>query len=53
MQGSYDTIVIGLGAIGAATLWPLARRGQRMLGLDRWDPPHTARERRYAGAVLR
>ena len=40
MQGSYDTIVIGLGAVGAATLWHLARRGQRVLGLDRWDPPH-------------
>lgn len=37
---TYDTIVIGLGAIGAATLLQLARRGQRVLGLDRWDPPH-------------
>ena len=41
MQGSVDTIVIGLGAVGAATLWQLARRGQRVLGLDRWDPPHS------------
>ena len=41
MQGSYDTIVIGLGAVGAATLWQLARRGQHVLGLDRWDPPHS------------
>ena len=37
---TYDTIVIGLGAIGSATLLQLARRGQRVLGLDRWDPPH-------------
>ena len=37
---SYDTIVVGLGAMGAATLLQLARRGQRVLGLDRWDPPH-------------
>ena len=37
---SFDTIVVGLGAIGAATLWQLARRGQRVLGLDRWNPPH-------------
>jgi sarcosine oxidase len=41
MHGSYDTIVIGLGAVGAATCWQLARRGQRVLGLDRWDPPHS------------
>lgn len=37
---SYDTIVVGLGAMGAATLLHLARRGQRVLGIDRWDPPH-------------
>ena len=37
---TYDTIVIGLGAMGSATLLQLARRGQRVLGLDRWDPPH-------------
>ena len=38
---SFDTVVIGLGAVGAATLWQLARRGQRVLGLDRWNPPHS------------
>lgn len=38
---SFDTIVVGLGAVGAATLWQLARRGQRVLGLDRWNPPHS------------
>ncbi len=37
---TYDTIVIGLGAVGAATLLQLARRGQRVVGLDRYDPPH-------------
>jgi sarcosine oxidase len=40
MTQSYDTIVVGLGAVGAATLWQLARRGQRVLGIDRWAPPH-------------
>ena len=38
---AFDTIVIGLGAVGAATLWQLARRGQRVLGVDRWNPPHS------------
>lgn len=37
---TFDTIVIGLGAMGSATLLQLARRGQRVVGLDRWDPPH-------------
>ena len=37
----FDTVVIGLGAQGAATLMQLARRGQRVIGLDRFDPPHS------------
>ena len=36
----YDAIVIGLGAIGAATLYQLAKRGVRVLGIDRFNPPH-------------
>ncbi|MEJ1158663.1 N-methyl-L-tryptophan oxidase [Prosthecomicrobium sp. N25] len=35
-----DTIVIGLGAMGAAALDHLARRGQRVLGLERFGPAH-------------
>ena len=37
---TYDTIVVGLGALGSATLLHLARRGQHVLGIDRYDPPH-------------
>ncbi len=37
----FDTAVIGLGAMGSACLLQLARRGQRVIGLDRYDPPHT------------
>ncbi len=37
---TYDSIVVGLGAMGSATLLHLARCGQRVLGIDRWDPPH-------------
>lgn len=40
MTPAFDTVVIGLGAMGSATLLQLAKRGQRVLGLDRWDPPH-------------
>src|SRR4026208_638539 len=41
MPSSYDVIVVGLGAMGSATLYHLARRGHRVLGLDRFHPPHT------------
>ena len=36
----YDAIVVGLGAVGAATLCQLALRGARVLGIDRFVPPH-------------
>lgn len=38
---SYDAIVIGLGAMGSATLYHLARRGARVLGLEQFAPGHT------------
>lgn len=37
----FDTIVIGLGAVGSATLYQLAQRGASVLGLDQFQPPHS------------
>jgi sarcosine oxidase len=36
----YDAIVVGLGAMGSAATFHLARRGRRVLGIDRFAPPH-------------
>jgi sarcosine oxidase len=36
----YDTIVAGVGGMGSAAVYHLARRGQRVLGLERFDIPH-------------
>jgi monomeric sarcosine oxidase len=36
----YDAIVLGAGGIGSAALYELARRGVRVLGIDRFAPPH-------------
>src|SRR3979490_2753691 len=36
----YDAIVIGLGAMGSATLFHLARRGLRVLGLEQFSAGH-------------
>lgn len=36
----YDAIVVGLGAMGSATLFHLARRGLRVLGLEQFSPGH-------------
>jgi sarcosine oxidase len=35
-----DVAVIGLGAMGSATLYQLAKRGVRVVGIDRFHPPH-------------
>jgi sarcosine oxidase len=39
-HGSADVIVIGLGAMGSAAAYHLARRGARVLGVDRFAPGH-------------
>ena len=36
----YNAIVVGLGAMGSATLYHLARRGWRVLGLEQFAPAH-------------
>ncbi|MGE0555023.1 MAG: N-methyl-L-tryptophan oxidase [Gemmatimonadales bacterium] len=38
---NYDVIVIGLGGMGSATFYQLASRGLKVLGLERFDIPHT------------
>jgi sarcosine oxidase len=36
----YDAIVLGTGGVGSAALYHLARRGLRVLGIDRFPPGH-------------
>ena len=36
----YDCIVVGLGAMGSATTWQLAKAGASVLGIDKFSPPH-------------
>jgi sarcosine oxidase len=40
MTRRYDVIVIGTGGVGSAACYYLARRGKRVLGLDRYDIPN-------------
>lgn len=37
----FDVGIIGLGAMGSFAAWELARRGRRVVGFDRFHPPHT------------
>ncbi len=40
MAQAYDVAVIGLGAMGSATSYHLAKRGASVIGFDRFAPPH-------------
>lgn len=39
-MASYEVIVIGLGGMGSAAAYQLAKRGQRVLGLEQYSPAH-------------
>src|SRR3954465_9649252 len=36
----YDAIVLGIGGMGSATAYHLAKRGQRVLGIEQFGIPH-------------
>lgn len=40
MSQSYDVIVVGVGAVGSATVYQLAKRGPRVLGIEQFSVPH-------------
>jgi len=37
---TYDVIIIGLGAMGSAAAYQLAKKGIKVLGIDQFSPPH-------------
>lgn len=39
-MGRFDVVVVGGGGMGSATAWHLARRGRRVLLLERFEPGH-------------
>lgn len=50
---AYDVIVAGLGGMGSATACALARRGKRVLGLERFTPVHDRGSSHGATRVIR
>jgi sarcosine oxidase len=53
MTKTYDVIVAGVGAMGAAACWQLARRGKRVLGLERFAVPHTRGSSHGVNRIIR
>lgn len=40
MADRYDVIVLGVGAMGSAALYHLAKRGKKVLALEQFNVPH-------------
>jgi sarcosine oxidase len=41
MEKPFDTIIVGMGAMGSAATYQLAQSGNRVLGIDQFSPPHS------------
>ena len=50
---AYDVIVVGVGGMGSAACWHLARRGQRVLGLERFDIPNSMGSSHGVSRIIR
>ena len=53
MAESYDVVVVGLGALGSAAAMHLARRGKRVLGLERFELGHRRGASHDTSRILR
>ncbi|MGZ4458894.1 MAG: N-methyl-L-tryptophan oxidase [Nocardioidaceae bacterium] len=53
MAERFEYVVVGLGALGSATCWELARRGHRVLGLERFPLGHVRGASHDTSRILR
>ncbi len=53
MSQTFDVIILGLGGMGSAAALHLAARGQRVLGLDQFAPPHAKGSSHGQSRVIR
>ena len=53
MAEQWEYVVVGLGALGSATAYQLARRGERVLGLERFRLGHTQGASHDSSRILR
>ena len=53
MAEQYEYAVVGLGALGSATAWQLARRGESVVGLERFELGHERGASHDSSRILR
>ena len=52
-MADFEVVVCGLGAMGSAALYHLARRGKRVLGIERYSPGHDRGSSHGATRIIR
>jgi len=52
-MAEFEAVVCGLGVMGSAALYHLARRGQRVLGIERYEPGHDRGSSHGATRIIR
>ena len=52
-SGRFEYVVVGLGALGSATAYQLARRGHRVLGLEQFELGHARGASHDTSRILR
>ena len=50
---AIDVVVVGLGAMGGAAVYHLTRRNRRVIGIDRFRPPHEYGSSHGATRIIR
>src|SRR5713226_5800942 len=50
---ALDVVVVGLGAMGSAAVHHLARRGRRVVGIERFRPGHESGSSHGATRIIR
>ena len=53
MTEHYDAIIVGVGGMGSAAAWQLAKRGQKVLGLEQFDIPHASGSSHGINRIIR
>ncbi len=53
MSDKFDAIIVGLGAIGSAAVYQLAKRCNKVRGVDRFSPPHATGSSHGESRIIR
>ena len=53
MTQQFDCIVIGVGGMGSSSVYNLAKRGQKVLGLEKFDIPHSEGSSHGVNRIIR